>query len=199
MKKGFTALESGDWEEYQRIFRVEKRPRNIKEAFEQVVRYEAEQLSIVQEIMIRSTGCLRRIIAPAGGQRRRYDVFPLYKTTSGCFWSKKRNNLWCGIGKEKYDWKQSNSLFVVQTSEGIYQVEVVKAHAVPQDLCANLINVLNLLANQQEDGDGLIQNIVTNFCEVSKRSLTNWLREFIQVDNHRAREVGHLKEGLGSF
>ena len=32
----------------------------------------------------------------------------------------------------------------------------------PQGLCGNLINALKLLANQQEDGDGLIQNIVTN-------------------------------------
>ena len=35
--------------------------------------------------------------------------------------------------------------------------------AVPQGLCGNLINALKLLANQQEDGDGFIQNIVTNF------------------------------------
>ena len=42
------------------------------------------------------------------------------------------------------------------------QAKVFKAHAVPQGLCANLINALKLLANQQEDGDGLIQNIVTN-------------------------------------
>ena len=40
--------------------------------------------------------------------------------------------------------------------------KVFKAHAVPQGLCANLINALELLANQQEDGDGLQQNIATN-------------------------------------
>ena len=56
----------------------------------------------------------------------------------------------------------------------------------PQGPCGNLINALKLLANQQEDGDGLIQNIVTK------------LREFIQIGNHRASEVGHLREGLGS-
>ena len=49
--------------------------------------------------------------------------------------------------------------------------KVFKAHAVPQGLCGNLINALKLLANQQEDGDGFIQNIVTNFCEVSRKGV----------------------------
>ena len=40
----------------------------IKEAFEQVAQDEARKMSIVQEIMIRSTDYLRRIIAPVGGQ-----------------------------------------------------------------------------------------------------------------------------------
>ena len=65
--------------------------------------------------------------------------------------------------------------------------------------CGNLINALKLLANQHEDGDGLVHNIVTNLCEVSRKGLTKGLRNFIQVDNHRALEVGHLREGLGPF
>ena len=39
---------------------------------------------------------------------------------------------------------------------GAQFVEVFKAHAAPQGLSANLINALKLLANQQEDGDGLL-------------------------------------------
>ena len=54
------------------------------------------------------------------------------------------------------------------------------------------INALKLLANQQEDGDGLVQNIVTSLGKES-------LREFIHIYNHRALEEGHLSEGLGSF
>ena len=50
-----------------------------------------------------------------------------------------------------------------------------------------------LLANQQEDGDGLI------LCEESRNGLTEGLREFRQIDNHRAQEVGHVREGLGPF
>ena len=97
-----------------------------------------------------------------------------------------------------YDWKQPNRLFVVQTGESVNQAKVFRAHAVPQGLCANLINALKLLANQQ-DGDGPIQNIVTNLCERSRKGLTNGLRDFIKIDNHRALEVGYLNEGLGKF
>ena len=52
-----------------------------------------------------------------------------------------------------------------------------KAHAVLQGLCANSINALKLLANQQEDGDGLSQNIVKNLGKGSRKGLTDGLRE----------------------
>ena len=65
----------------------------------------------------------------------------------------------------KYDWKQPNRLLVVQTSESVNQAQVFRAHAVLQGFRGHLIHALKLLANQQEDGDGFIQNIVTNFGE----------------------------------
>ena len=77
---------------------------------------------------------------------------------------------------------------MVQTGESVNQAKVFRAHAVPQSFCPNLINALKLLANQQEDGDGLIQNIVTIFCEVSRKGLTEGLSKFIQVDNQRAQK-----------
>ena len=40
----------------------------INEAFELAAQDEAENVSIVQEIMLRSTDYLRRIDAPVGGQ-----------------------------------------------------------------------------------------------------------------------------------
>ena len=84
---------------------------------------------------------------------------------------------------------------MVQTGETVNQAKVFKAHAVPPGLCGNLINALTLLANQQEDGDGLVQNIVTNLGEVGRKGPAEGLRNFIQVDYHRALEVGHLREG----
>ena len=103
---------------------------------------------------------------------------------------RENTNWWCAICGEKNDWKQPNRLLVVQTGEIVNQAKVFEAHAVLQGLCGNLINVLKLLANQQEDGDGLIQNIVTNLCEGSRKGLTEGLRKFTQVDNHHALEVG---------
>ena len=71
---------------------------------------------------------------------------------------------------------------------------------VPQGFCVKFDWMrLKLLANQQEDRYGLLQNIVTNLCEVSRKGLTEGLRNFIQVANHRAQQVGHLSEGLGTF
>ena len=112
--------------------------------------------------------------------------------------AKKHTTWWCAICGEKYDWKEPNRLMVVQTGESVNQAKVFKAHAAPQGLCGNLINVLTLLANQQDDGDGLVQNIVTNLGEVGSKRLAEGLRNFTQVDNHRALEVGQLREGLRS-
>ena len=73
MKKGFTALKNGTWEEYKETLRKKMKASEwafdrIKEAFELVAQDEAEKMSIVQEIMIRSTEYLRRITAPVGRQ-----------------------------------------------------------------------------------------------------------------------------------
>ena len=106
---------------------------------------------------------------------------------------KKHTTGWCATCGEKYDWKQPNRLLVVQTGDSIDQAKVFKAHAVPQGLCANWINVLKLLANQQEDGDGLLQNIVKDLGKESREGLTNGLREFIKVD------VGSLIRGTRTF
>ena len=58
---------------------------------------------------------------------------------------------------------------------------------------------MKLLANQQEYGDGFIQNTVTNLCEGSRQGLTHGLREFINIDIQRALEVGYLSKGMGKF
>ena len=44
--------------------------------------------------------------------------------------------------------------------------------------CGNLINLLHFLANQKEDGDGLIQNIVTNLGEVSSKGPDRGVEKF---------------------
>ena len=53
-----------------------------------------------------------------------------------------------------------------------------------------MINAIKLLANQQEDGDGLLQNNVETLGKESRKGLTDGLREFNKVDNERALHVG---------
>ena len=73
-----------------------------------------------------------------------------------------------------------------------------KRMRVPQGVCENLINALKLLANQPKDGDCPILSITTGFCERSRKGNMEGLRNFIEVDNHSALDVGHLKEGTRS-
>ena len=140
----------------------------IQEAFERVAKDEAKKkLSTVQEVMLRGTDFLRRIIAPAEGARRRYDVilapalyqFPVGRLRFISLMGEKHTNWWVCELFQKYDWKQPNRLLVVRTGESVDQAKVFRAHAVPQGLCGNPTNALKLVANQQEDGDGIIQNI----------------------------------------
>ena len=63
----------------------------------------------------------------------------------------------------------------------------------------DLINALKLLANQQKDGDSSIQSIVIGLHERSIKGITEGLRSFIEEDNHRAVDVGHLHEGIKPF
>ena len=121
-----------------------------------------------------------------------------WKTTFGSL-EENIPNWWCAICGEKYGWEIPNRLLVVQTGERVEQAKVFKAHAVPQGLCENLVNALKLLANQQEDGDGLLQNIVQNLGKESRKGLTNGLHEFIEVDNERAHDVGSLSQDTGTF
>ena len=164
-------------------------------------------MSIVQEIMKRSTDHLRRIIAPEGGQGGvtmsylcpHCNRFPWKSTSGGSQGETKHTTWWCAILGEKYDWKQPKKLLVVQTGDNIDQAKVFKAYAVHQGLCANVMNALKLLANQQENGDGLLQNVVKDLGEESRKGLTDGLREFIKIDSERALGVGYLDRSMGNI
>ena len=71
------------------------------------------------------------------------------------------------------------------------EAKVFKAHAA--------INALKLLANQQADGGSPIQSIVTGLQERSRKGIMDGLRSFIEMDNHKAVDVGHLHKGLRPF
>ena len=71
------------------------------------------------------------------------------------------------------------------------EAKASRAHAAPQGSCENLIHSLQLLANQQTDGDSPIRSIVTGPHERSRKGIIDGLRSFIEVDNHSAVDVGH--------
>ena len=180
-----------------------------KDAFEKVAQDEAKKkLSIVQDIMIRSTEYLRRIIAPAGEDKEalqchtcaRIVTVSIWKITFGGSLGEKG----VAIGGARFVEKSTTG----SNQTGSWCCKQVKVLMRPRSsermqytraFCGNLINALKLLANQHEDGDALIQNIVTNLGEGSREGLTNGLGEFKQSDNRRALEVGYLNKGMGFF
>ena len=60
------------------------------------------------------------------------------------------------------------------------EAKVFRAHAIPQGLCENLIIALKLLANQQEDGDSQIQNIVVGLEEKCRQRVYEWADNAVQ-------------------
>ena len=184
MRHGFFALKSGEWEDNKNTFRNEVKVAEcafdrIKEALEKVAKDEARKLSTVQEIMIISTDYLRRIIAPAGEQ----GAVAMSCLCPNCNSFPLEDNLWEGGGKA-YEMVVRDLLRNIR----LKATKQAKVLTRPRER-----GPLWLLANQQEDGDGLI------LCEESRNGLTEGLREFRQIDNHRAQEVGHVREGLGPF
>ena len=144
-------------------------------------------MTTVQEIIFRNTDYLRRAIAPVGGQRGvtmsylcpNCNSFPLEDYV---WWvsGKKTTKWWCAICGQKYDWRQPNRLLVVKFWAG-------KGDA-PK-----------LLANYQEDGNGLLQNILKDLGKGSRRGLTDGLRHFIRVDNEHALDVWALRRCTQTF
>ena len=137
-KQAFFALTGGDWEEHKCTSRNEVKATEwafdrIKEAFDKVAKEEARKLSTVQEIMIRSTDYLQRIIAPAGEQGGVIMSYLFqhcksfrWKTAFGGSQGERAYNLVvCDLWR-KYDWKQPNRLLVVQTGESVDQARSSK-------------------------------------------------------------------------
>ena len=62
------------------------------------------------------------------------------------------------------------------------------------DQCAEVAG-----SNQQEDGHGLLQNIVTNLGKGSRKGLRDGRRECIRVDNDRVLDVGAPRRGMGTL
>ena len=119
----------------------------IKEAFELIAQDETEKMSIVPEIMLRSTDYLRRNIAPVGGEGGvtvsylcpNCKKFPSGRLrVVGLCWKEAHKvvvrNLWRKVRLEGTTQAVGRAHW-----RSFEQAKVFKAHAVPQRLCAKLI------------------------------------------------------------
>ena len=111
--------------------------------------------------------------------------------------NRKKNHCswWCAVCGGKYECRAPNRILVVQLGSSANEAKVFRAHVAPQGLCEKLINALKLLANQQTDGDSPIQSIVTGLEKRSRKGIMDGLRSFIEMVNHSALDVGHLRKG----
>ena len=129
-EKRLHAVKGGDWEESKNTFRkIVKATKcsfdRVQEAFEQVAKDEARKMSIVQEIVIRSTDYLRRIIAPVGGQGGvtisylcpHCNGFPLEDYIWWSHEEKPHNLLVCDMWREVLLEATEQRFLVVQTGE----------------------------------------------------------------------------------
>ena len=211
MKKGFTALQNGSWEVYEEIFRKKMKASErvfdrIKEAFELVAGRDTKD-----EHCARDHAQKHRLLAAyhraSWRTGRSHNILPVPKLQqfpSGRLhvvglWVKDHTVVVQFVENGTTGGNQTGFFLVVQTGESVEQAKVFEAHAVPQGLCANLINAMKLLANQQEEGNGLRQDIVTNLGKGSRKGLTDGLRDVIRVDNERALDVGAPRRGTGTF
>ena len=80
---------------------------------------------------------------------------------------------------------KGSGVLVVQDSVDLREAKVFGAHA-PQGLC------------DQKDGDSPVENIVTGLQDKSRKGVMDGLRNFIEVDNHAAVNVGGLHRGIKS-
>ena len=141
-KQGCLALKSGEWEEYKNTFMKEVRVLEwafdrIKEVLEKVANEgskKTEHRPRNHDKKHRLPATHHRASGRHGGVTMSYlcphcDSFPLEDNVWCVSVREGRNNWWCAICQEKYDWKQSNRLLVVQTGESVNQAKVFRAHA----------------------------------------------------------------------
>ena len=145
---GYYALKDGHSDEHKRTFKFEVDAtewpsKEYAKSFEKVAKNEAGSLSSVQGIMMKSTEFLRRIVAPAGGQRKWApwricahvaSVFLLRRNLVGLDLKRRQQKTTrrgTAVGgaqsvEKKYEWRAPNRLLVVQTGVSASQAMVSK-------------------------------------------------------------------------
>ena len=157
------AVKSGDWENYLEEFLGNGllsrwASAKVRECFCEVEQEDEGRLSIAQDILRKSTDFLRRVIAPVDEM----EGVTLSFVCPHCHCFPEMCNWWCAACGGQCDWKAPNRVLVIQDGMNRRNAKAFRAHAAPQGICDNLINVLKLLANQQKDGDNLVRIVLEN-------------------------------------
>ena len=167
-------------------------------------------MSVVQQVMQKSTDILRRIIAPVewrGGVTlsyvcHHYHGYPL----EDCIWwvsmehgdsSNKGEKSVAGGARHangQYNWKDPNEILVTQDSADPREARESWAHAPPLGPCENLMFGFELLANLQKGGSSPADSIFEGSHVQNVLKITNELRRVIEVDNHEAPKIGDLEK-----
>ena len=83
-----------------------------------------------------------------------------------------------------------------QDNTNLRDAKKICASVAPQEVCDNLVNALQLLANQQTGGDSTVDVPVEGFQERSRLKMMEELRRLITVDN-QAVKIGDMEKYSG--
>ena len=115
----------------------------------------------------------------------------LRTTFGGLFWARRRQQpqeeavqlVVCRVWLQ--DWRNPSRILVIQDCTDRREATVFRAHAAPHGVCGNLVNALQLLANQQQGGDSLVEVPVEGLQERSRLKIMEGSRKFIMMEGHR--------------
>ena len=78
--------------------------------------------------------------------------------------------------RRQYDWRNPNSVLIVQDSTDRSEAKVFRAHVPHKGVCENLMNADKFLANQQIKSDSLAEVPVQGLQERSRSEIVDELR-----------------------
>ena len=169
----------------------------IQECYREVSQEDDPRKSIVQQTLKKSTGFLRRIIAPIGrkgGVTLSYVCLHChrYPLEDYIWWVSTRHGSSSAIGGPRR--AAANMTGGTLTESWFYRTartvaaKVFRAHAPPNGVCENLVCALNLSANQQLGGHSLVQVVVECLQERNRSKIIGWAGEVHQGGQSRGGE-----------
>ena len=218
MRRGYLAMKSGSWQSFKEEYRKEGKLcewtfERIREACEKVAMDDIVRLGIAHEILRKTqTSCGGSSRQPTEWEESLCRTFARIATVSPwrtTFGGYRRDTETATTGRRSI---ATGGVRLVEANTngerptGYWWYRSVStpmkrrcSKCTQRRWGDNLINALKLLANQQKDGDSTIQSIATGLHEIYRRGIMDGLTRFFKADNHRAVDVGHMRQGTRSL